>query len=90
MNRCKVIGSFIFRKAQSAMIYASLFAMIIAGLVMASVYLRKSLQGKFKESADIFGGGAQYEPGVTTVTKDSVVTQGGTAGGSTAGGSSWI
>jgi len=34
-------------------------------------YLRFSLQGKIRESADVFGRGEQYEPGVTKCYDES-------------------
>lgn len=54
------------RKAQSILEYSILIAVLIAALLAMFSYLRLSIQGRFKESADVFGGGEQYAPGVTT------------------------
>lgn len=53
------------KKAQSVLVYAFLIAIIIAALIAMNRYLSRAIQGKLRDSADVFGGGAQYEPGVT-------------------------
>lgn len=53
------------KQAQTFLIYAALIAVIIGSLVVISKYVKRSLQGRIRESADVFGGGAQYEPGLT-------------------------
>jgi uncharacterized protein (UPF0333 family) len=52
-------------RAQSTLEYAILIGVIVAGLIAMQVYLKRSYQGKLKESADDMG--KQFSPGVTTV-----------------------
>lgn len=47
------------------LVYAVLIAIIIAALIAMNRYLTRAVQGKLRDSADVFGGGAQYAPGVT-------------------------
>jgi len=58
------------KKAQTFVAYAALIAIIVAALIVIGRYLSRSLQGKYRDSGDVFGGGTQYEPGVTTVTDE--------------------
>ena len=57
------------KTAQTFIIYAVLIAILAIAMVTISMYLRRSVQGKYRDSADVFGGEKQYEPGVTTITK---------------------
>ena len=59
------------RKSQSLIEYSALLAVLIAALIAMFTYLRFSLQGKIRESADVFGRGEQYEPGVTKCYDES-------------------
>ncbi len=54
------------RRGQSMIDYVILTAIVIAVLLIMGYYVRNSLCGKFRESADVFGGGEVYEPSVTT------------------------
>jgi len=56
------------KKAQSTIVYAALIAMVIGGLLVISMYIKRAIQGRYHQSADVFGAGAQYQPGSTTVT----------------------
>jgi hypothetical protein len=56
------------RKAQSLIEHSTLIAVLVAALVGMFIYLRFSLQGRIRETADVFGRGEQYELNVTTVT----------------------
>lgn len=47
--------------------YAFLIAIVVASLIGMSIYLKRSIIGKWREAADTFGFGRQYEPGVTKV-----------------------
>ena len=76
----------LFKKAQSSIFYITLISLIAAGVIRMSMYLRQSIQGKIKESADVFGGGVQYESGVTVIVDSSEVI---TTPGTGSGGSSW-
>ena len=53
------------KKAQSVLEYSLLFMALVAALLAMVVYLRFSFQGRLRQSADVFGKGEQYEPGVT-------------------------
>jgi len=52
-------------KAQAILEYAVLVAVVIAAFLGMRTYVLKSVQAKFKSSADTIGQGEQYEPGVT-------------------------
>ena len=56
-------------KSQSFIVYAALIALLVAGLIAISAYIRRSVQGRYRTSADVFGAGAQYEPGVTHINE---------------------
>lgn len=56
------------KKAQSLIEYSVLIAVLVAALTGMFIYLRFSLQGRIRETADVFGRGEQYELNVTTVT----------------------
>lgn len=51
----------------SAIEYAFLIAIVVAGLIGMSVYTKRAIMGKWREAADTFGFGRQYDPGVTQV-----------------------
>ncbi len=57
------------KHAQSILDYVAIFAIIIVVLLIMSYYIRNSLSGKIRESADVFGSGEVYDPGDTTVTE---------------------
>jgi hypothetical protein len=46
--------------AQSVVEYVAIILVVIGILIVAGVYYQRSLQGKYKESGDVFGGGEQY------------------------------
>jgi len=48
--------------------YALLIAVVIAALVGMSVYFIKALSGRWRQAADTFGSGRQYEPGKTEIS----------------------
>lgn len=55
------------KKSQSLIEYSALIAVLVAALIGMFAYLRFSLQGRIRETADVFGRGEQYELNVTTV-----------------------
>ncbi len=55
---------FFTRKGQSTLEYAVLIAIIGAGLVMLSTYVRRGYQGRLRSQSDNLG--EQFEPGKTT------------------------
>lgn len=62
-NRMK---RFLSVTGQAMLDYVILTAIVIAVLLIMGYYVRNSLSGKLRESADVFGGGEVYEPSVTT------------------------
>ena len=66
---------FFGRKGQSTLEYAVIIAVIGAGLVLLSQYVRRGYQGKLRSQADSLG--QQFEPKVTTydyIVKSQEVT----------------
>jgi len=63
-------------KAQSILEYATVIACAVAALLTMQVYIKRALQGKYKQNADSLG--AQYAPrrttgiSLTTYNSDSV------------------
>ena len=53
MKRCQ--GGF------SVIEYAVLIAVLVAALIGTSIYLKRSISGKWREVADTFGYGRQYQ-----------------------------
>jgi Flp pilus assembly pilin Flp len=50
--------------------YSVLIVIVIVALVGMQVYLRRAVCGRWRQSADVFGFGRQYEPGgVTKISK---------------------
>lgn len=56
-------------KAQSFLEYAVLIAIAAAALVAMRIYFVRSVQEKYRQSADVFGEGEQYAKGATQVTE---------------------
>ena len=50
--------------------YAALIAIVAAVLLVMSAYLKGALCGRYRESADTFGHGRQYDPQNTIVVSD--------------------
>lgn len=58
------------KQAQLLLEYAVLIALVAAALIAMQVYFRRSVQEKYRQSADVFGQGEQYAKGATGVTDD--------------------
>ena len=58
----------LFEKGQAMLDYLFLLTIVIAILLLMGYYVRNSLSGKLRESADTFGRGEVYLPGDTEVT----------------------
>jgi len=56
-------------KALTALEYCMLVGIIAGSLAVSSLYIRRSLQGRWKEAVDQLG--AQYEPGATELESDT-------------------
>lgn len=52
------------KKAQSTLEYAVIIAVVVAALIAMQAYMKRGLQGKFKQASDDIG--EQYSPGRTT------------------------
>ena len=61
-------GNYKAQRAFSTLEYSLLIAVAIAALITMSVYIKRAVSGRFKDTADSFGFGRQYEPGVTVET----------------------
>jgi len=48
--------------AQSIVEYVAVILVIIAVCITAGIYYQRSLQGKYRQTADVLGGGEQYTP----------------------------
>ncbi len=55
------------RRGSLAIEYTVLIAVVVAALIGMQVYVRRAICGKWRASADAFGYGRQYEPGLTRV-----------------------
>lgn len=53
------------RRGSAMVEYAALIAVAVAALISMAVYLKRSVNSKYKEVGDALGQGRQYEPGVT-------------------------
>jgi Flp pilus assembly pilin Flp len=52
-------------KAQSILEYVAVIGIIAAVLIVMGVYYKRAVQGRYRQAGDVFGGGEQYQPGVT-------------------------
>jgi hypothetical protein len=60
------------QKGQSTLEYAILIIIIIGALLSIQIYIRRGIQGRFKDSADQIGD--QFSPGNTNVVKITKTT----------------
>ena len=58
-----------FYRGQMVLEYAVIIAVVAAVLIAMFVYTKNTVQGQYRQAGDVFGGGRQYEPGVTQVEK---------------------
>ncbi len=49
-------------KAQSIIEYLGILILVVAVFIAAGAYYRRSLQGKYRQTGDVLGGGEQYTP----------------------------
>ena len=63
------------RKGQSILEYALIIAVIVGALIAMQIFLKRSVQGKLRDSIDDIGGGGQYAAG--HVNSNFVTVQGG-------------
>ena len=50
---------------QSLLMYCALIAVVVAVLLAMAPYFKRVVQERYRQSADVFGAGEQYEKGVT-------------------------
>ena len=60
------------RKAQGTLDYVFLLAIVILTLMLVGYYLRNSLAGKWRETADTIAGGAVYRPFGNTTPSETI------------------
>jgi Flp pilus assembly pilin Flp len=53
-------------KGMSLIEYAMLVAVVGLAILGMSIYVRRAVEGKWKQSIDIFGYGRQYDPASTS------------------------
>lgn len=51
------------KRAMSILEYSALISAIVIALLTMQIFLKSAVQGKWKEAADTFGHGRQYEWG---------------------------
>ena len=56
-------------QGQFAIEYAVVVAVVVAALLSMAVYVKRALSGRWRQTGDVFGHGRQYEPGVTTISR---------------------
>lgn len=54
-------------KGFSILEYVMLTIIVMAALLAMQVYLRRAVMARYREAADTFGFGRQFEPGVTSI-----------------------
>lgn len=52
--------------------YAVLTAVVTAALIGMAFYVKRGLAGRWRDGADTFGFGRQYEPGKTVISDQRV------------------
>jgi len=48
--------------SQAILEYVITIILIIAALIVVGVYYKRSLQARYRQAADVMGGGEQYTP----------------------------
>ena len=57
-------------KAQVTLEYAMIVGILVAALLGMSIYIKRSISGRWRESADAIGFGRQYDPLKTVEPKE--------------------
>ncbi|MFC1631571.1 hypothetical protein ACFL1I_07845 [Candidatus Omnitrophota bacterium] len=55
------------KKGSSILEYVALIVLLIAAFLLMEKYVKRSLCDRWRSAGDIFGGGRQYLPNVTSV-----------------------
>jgi len=58
------------KKSQTVLEYCILIGIVVTASITARIYLTRILQEKYRQSADVYGGGVQYEKGLTNIITD--------------------
>lgn len=66
MKKMKQIN-FARKKGSLLLEYTFFIAVIVAALIGMQIYVKRAVCGRWRQSADVFGSGRQYEPGVTEI-----------------------
>ncbi len=62
----KRTGIYNTKMGMTTLEYSVLVLAVVLALLAVQVSLRRAVSSKWREAADSFGSGRQYEPGVTT------------------------
>lgn len=54
-------------KGQSVLAYTILIIIIASALIAMRTYFLRAVQEKYRQTADVFGGGEQYDPAKTKI-----------------------
>lgn len=60
-------------KAQNMLEYSLLICVVIAVLIVMKTYMARGIQERYRQSADVFGEGQQFAPGLTRETGTIVI-----------------
>jgi len=55
-------------RAQGILDYVFALLIVIASLLIMGYYIKSGFSGKYRQTADVFGGGEVYQPENTTIT----------------------
>ena len=58
------------KKAQAILEYSAVIIIVAVGLVGISSYLKRNLQGRYKQAADVYGDGFLYSSSGTVRQQD--------------------
>ena len=47
--------------------YTVLITIVIAAFLCGQIYVKRAICGRWRQAADVFGSGRQYEPNLTTI-----------------------
>jgi len=68
--------TYLNRKGQSTLEYAVLIAVVVAALIAMQTYIKRGVQGKFKQASDDIG--EQFSPGASTYNYTTTTNIGST------------
>jgi len=63
------------KKGQGILDFTMLLLIVIAAVLIMGYYVRNSISGKLRESADTIGQGEVFRPGATTESQNTIINQ---------------